>query len=105
MAAKNKQTHRAYAFVREARRTGWPYWSGTGWVETTRPLAEIAETFDIGVDVVEQILGLVSAHMFVRMIPHHGGSGYYFLLPKAKHPQRPMEEPEDPGHDRDDEED
>ena len=103
-ATVQPQTHNAYAFRRIVRKFGIARWSGTGWLETQRPIKDIAEMFEgqtVDADVIRQILGFVTAHFFVEMLPHHGGSGYYFLLPKAAKPERPMQEPDNPNDDPD----
>lgn len=96
------QTHNAYAFRRIVKKFGLARWAGTGWLETQRPIEDIAEMFEgqtVDAGVIRQILGFVTAHFFVEMLPHHGGTGYYFLLPKAVKPEHPMEGPDNPNDD------
>ena len=49
--------------------------------------------------MVRKILGFAEAHLFVEMIPHHGGTGYYRLTPKDVKAPRKVPEPDDPRED------
>jgi hypothetical protein len=106
---ENNKSHRAYAYRRTGRRHGCLRWSGFGTVSTTKSPEDIAALFKgqpVSPDVVRRILAMAAAHLFVEMVPHHGGTGYYCLLPKdAERPAR-VPEPDDPRedeHDGDDE--
>jgi GrpB-like predicted nucleotidyltransferase (UPF0157 family) len=101
----DNRTHRAFAFRRTGKKSGRLRWSGLGHIGTTRPVEEIADKLAIDVDTVRRVLGFATAHLFVEMVPHHGGTGYYCLLPKdAKRPLR-VPEPDDPREDEADNDD
>jgi hypothetical protein len=105
---ENNRTHRAYAFRRTGRgksATGKLRWSGLGYIGTTRKPEEIAATVGVDVDVVRQILGFATAHLFVEMRPETGGTGYFCMLPKNTKRPRRIPEPDDPREDDEDEED
>ena len=45
---------------------------------------------------------MATAHLFVEMVPHHGGTGYYCLLPKETQRPARVPEPDDPREDEQD---
>src|SRR5262244_8902 len=98
----DNRTHRAYAYFRTGKKSGRLRWSGLGYAGTTQSPEEIAATFEgkpVDADVVREILTYVTAHLFVEMVPHHAGTGYYCLLPKATKAPRKIAEPDDPRED------
>ena len=102
---EDNRSHNAYAFRRIGKKFGRLRWSGYGYIGTSRPVEEIAAQYKgqpVSVDLVRQILSLATAHLFIEMVPHHGGTGYHVLLPKAaKRPPRVIE-PDDPREDAED---
>ena len=98
----DNRTHRAYAYRRIGKRYGRLRWSGMGYIGTTLAPEDIAAKFEgqpITADMVRRILGFATAHLFVEMLPHHGGTGYYCMLPKDIAPPPKVPEPDDPRED------
>jgi hypothetical protein len=98
----DNRTHRAFAYRRTGKKSGRLRWSGLGYISTEKSPEEIAAMFEgetLDADMVREILGLATAHLFVEMIPHHGGTGYYQLIPKAVKPPLRVPEPDDPRED------
>jgi hypothetical protein len=107
MIADNR-THRAYAYRRTGKKFGRLRWSGLGSIGSTRKPEDIAAMFEgepVDAELVRKILGFAVAHLFVEMIPHHGGTGYYCLIPKEAKIPRKVPEPDDPREDEGDEDD
>jgi hypothetical protein len=105
---ENNRSHHAYSFRRTGKRSGRLRWSGYGRVDTAKSPVDIAAQFKgqpVTADMVRQILGMASAHLFIEMVPHHGGTGYHLLLPKSvKRPAR-ITEPDDPREDEPEDDD
>jgi hypothetical protein len=98
----DNRTHRAFAYRRTGKKSGRLRWSGLGYIESDISPEEIAAMFEgeaIDADMVRKIQGYVKAHLFVEMIPYHGGTGYYCLIPKETTPPRIIPEPDDPRED------
>jgi hypothetical protein len=99
---ENNRSHNAYSYRRTGKKSGRLRWAGYGRVDTDKSAEEIAAQFKgqpVSADLVRKILSLASAHLFIEMVPHHGGTGYHVLLPKAaKRPLR-IPEPDDPRED------
>jgi hypothetical protein len=99
---EDNRSHSAYSFRRTGKKFGRLRWSGYGYLGTVRPVEEIAAQFKdqpVSADLVRKILSFATAHLFIEMVPHHGGTGYHVLLPKsAKRPPR-VAEPDDPRED------
>lgn len=101
----DNKSHRAYAYRRTGRRHGKLRWSGYGGIRTTKPPEDIAALFKgqpVSADIVRRILAMATAHLFVEMVPHHGGTGYYCLLPKETQRLARVPEPDDPREDEQD---
>jgi hypothetical protein len=74
----DNKSHRGYAYRRTGRRHGRLRWSGYGGIRTTKPPEEVAALFKgqpVSADIVRRILSMATAHLFVEMTPHHGGTG------------------------------
>jgi hypothetical protein len=98
----DNRTHRAFAFRRTGKKFGRLRWSGLGYIGSEKSPEEIAAMFEgepVDADMVRQILRFATAHLFVEMMPHHGGTGYYCLLPKESRAPRKIAEPDDPRED------
>src|SRR3954451_16916594 len=98
----NNRTHRAFAYRRTGKKFGFLRWSCLGHIGTVQSPEEIAAMFKgqpVNADMVRQILGFASAHLFVEMRPETGGTGYFCMLPKEVKPPRKVAEPHDPRED------
>jgi hypothetical protein len=96
------RTHRAFAFRRTGKKWGWLRWSGFGYVSSAKSPEDIAAMFKgqpLDAGLVRKILAFATAHLFVEMIPNHGGTGYYCLFPKDVKPPPKVAEPDDPRED------
>jgi hypothetical protein len=98
----DNRTHRAFAYRRTGKKFGWLRWAGLGYIDSEKSPEEIAAMFrgkPVDADIVRRILGFATAHLFVEMMPHHGGSGYFRMVPKDIKPPRKVAEPDDPRED------
>jgi hypothetical protein len=99
---EHNRTHRAFAYRRTGKKFGWLRWSGLGYIGSAKPPEDIAAMFKgqpVDAALVRKILAFATAHLFVEMIPNHGGTGYYVLLPKDVKAPRKVAEPDDPRED------
>jgi hypothetical protein len=102
---EDNHTHHAFAYRRTGRVGGRLRWSGMGYIGSTKKPEEIAALFrgePVDAALVRKILAFATAHLFVEMIPHHGGTGYYRLVPKDTKTPRRVPEPDDPREDDED---
>lgn len=104
----DNRTHRAFAYRRTGKKWGRLRWSGLGYIGSEKSPEDIAARFEgepVDAALVRKILGFATAHLFVEMIPHHGGTGYYCLLPKEAKAPRRIPEPDDPREDEGEDDD
>ena len=98
----DNRTHRAFAYRRTGKKSGWLRWSGLGYIGSAKAPEEIAALFRgqaVDADVVRRILGFATAHLFLEMNPWTGGTGYFCMFPKELKPPRKVPEPDDPRED------
>lgn len=98
----DNRTHHTFAYRRIGRKWGRLRWSGMGYIGSSKKPEDIAALCrgePVDAALVRKILAFATAHVFVEMIPYHGGTGYYCLLPKDTKTPRRVPEPDDPRED------